>query len=84
MNECKINEHDIIRPQDKKETKEWCMVNEDGLANQAVGQSGFQTSVDFEDMIVEDIEVEENARGEALEAKQIPDVPQPSKHEDSS
>ena len=60
------------------------MGNDDGLENQAVGQSGFQTSTDFEDMIVEDIEIEENVRGEALEAKEIPDVPQPSKHEDSS
>ena len=50
-------------------------VNED-MENQNVGQSGFQTSADFDDMIVEDLEI-----GEALEARQIPDVPQPSKQE---
>ena len=81
MNECETNENDVIRPQYKKETQEWCMANEDGLENQAVGQSGFQTSTDFDDMIVEDEEIEGNVGGETLEAKQIPDVPQPSKHE---
>ena len=51
-----------------------------------------QTREDFDDMIMDDNELSEALReevsreedlpqGEALEAKQIPDVPQPSKHE---
>ena len=59
------------------------LVNDAELRDQQVGQSGMQTRGEFDDMIVED---EEIARGneveqvEAMEAKAIPDVPQPSKH----
>ena len=63
------------------------MVNDSELRNQQVGQSGMQTGGDFEDMIMDDNELAEALReegvsqGEALEARQIPDVPQPSKQE---
>ena len=63
------------------------MVNDSELRNQQVGQSGMQTGGDFDDMIMDDNELAEALReegvpqGEALEARQIPDVPQPSKQE---
>ena len=49
--------------------------------NQKVGESGFQGRGEFEDMIIEDAELESELKGEAREAREIPDVKQPTKQE---